>query len=216
MGPRSRELLAPLRRCPLGQRGVPVRHLARRSRSAMRSRARTASPTSASSAGRSTCRPTWRGMCSTRSWRAAARSACGSAARTRSTAAAWRRPIATTATTSASTDHVLEAGLGFAVKLDKASGRFGDFIGREGVLQKKQAGPVAPPRAVPARRIREPLLYGNEAILRDGRVVGYLTSGAYGHHLGAAVGLGYVACSPARAPTPCSAPPTRSRWPASA
>jgi 4-methylaminobutanoate oxidase (formaldehyde-forming) len=40
-----------------------------------------------------------------------------------------------------------------------------------------------------------PLLYGNEAILRDGRVVGYLTSGAYGHHLGAAVGLGYVACS---------------------
>jgi glycine cleavage system aminomethyltransferase T len=41
-----------------------------------------------------------------------------------------------------------------------------------------------------------PLLYGNEAILRDGRVVGYLTSGAYGHHLGAAVGLGYVACGP--------------------
>ena len=41
-----------------------------------------------------------------------------------------------------------------------------------------------------------PLLYGNEAILRDGRVAGYLTSGAYGHHLGAAVGLGYVACGP--------------------
>ena len=26
--------------------------------------------------------------------------------------------------------------------------------------------------------------------------MGYLTSGAHGHHLGAAVGLGYVACSP--------------------
>jgi 4-methylaminobutanoate oxidase (formaldehyde-forming) len=39
-----------------------------------------------------------------------------------------------------------------------------------------------------------PLLYGNEAIWRDGRIAGYLTSGAYGHHLGAAVGLGYVAC----------------------
>ena len=95
----------------------------------------------------------------------------------------------------ASTDHVLEAGLGFAVKLDKAKGRFGDFIGREAVLQRKQAGLsrrlvqflLADPR---------PLLYGNEAILRDGRVVGYLTSGAYGHHLGAAVGLGYVACEP--------------------
>ena len=95
----------------------------------------------------------------------------------------------------ASTDHVLEAGLGFAVKLDKAKGRFGDFLGREAVLQRKQAGLsrrlvqflLADPR---------PLLYGNEAILRDGRVVGYLTSGAYGHHLGAAVGLGYVACTP--------------------
>jgi glycine cleavage system aminomethyltransferase T/glycine/D-amino acid oxidase-like deaminating enzyme len=95
----------------------------------------------------------------------------------------------------ASTDHVLEAGLGFAVKLDKARGRFGDFIGRDGVLRRKQAGLsrrllqflLADPR---------PLLYGNEAILRDGRVAGYLTSGAHGHHLGAAVGLGYVACSP--------------------
>ena len=26
--------------------------------------------------------------------------------------------------------------------------------------------------------------------------MGYLTSGAYGHHLGAAVGLGYVPCEP--------------------
>ena len=52
----------------------------------------------------------------------------------------------------ASTDHVLEAGLGFAVKLDKARGRFGDFLGREGVLQRRAGRPVAPARAVPARR----------------------------------------------------------------
>jgi len=95
----------------------------------------------------------------------------------------------------ASTDHVLEAGLGFAVKPDKAKGRFGDFIGHEAVLRMREAGLsrrlvqflLADPR---------PLLYGNEAILRDGRVAGYLTSGAYGHHLGAAVGLGYVDCRP--------------------
>ena len=31
----------------------------------------------------------------------------------------------------------------------------------------------------------EPLLYHNEAILRDGELIGYLTSGNYGHHLGA-------------------------------
>jgi 4-methylaminobutanoate oxidase (formaldehyde-forming) len=95
----------------------------------------------------------------------------------------------------ASTDHVLEAGLGFAVKVDKARGRFGDFIGRDAVLRQQQDGLsrrlvqflLADPR---------PLLYGNEAIVRNGRIVGYLTSGAYGHHLGGAVGLGYVPCDP--------------------
>jgi 4-methylaminobutanoate oxidase (formaldehyde-forming) len=40
----------------------------------------------------------------------------------------------------------------------------------------------------------EPLLYHNEPVLRDGEIVGHLTSGAYGHHLGGAVGLGYVPC----------------------
>ena len=35
----------------------------------------------------------------------------------------------------------------------------------------------------------------NEAIYRDGVVIGYLTSGNYGHHLGGAIGLGYVKCS---------------------
>jgi glycine cleavage system aminomethyltransferase T/glycine/D-amino acid oxidase-like deaminating enzyme len=95
----------------------------------------------------------------------------------------------------ASTDHVLEAGLGFAVKVDKTKSRFGDFIGREAVLRKRQEG-------LKSRLVQvlladpQPLLYGNEAIVRDGRVVGYLTSGAYGHHLGAAVGLGYVPCDP--------------------
>ena len=38
----------------------------------------------------------------------------------------------------------------------------------------------------------EPLLYHNEPIVRDGEIVGYLSSGAYGHHLGGAMGLGYV------------------------
>ena len=38
----------------------------------------------------------------------------------------------------------------------------------------------------------EPLLYHNEPIYRNGETVGYLTSGNYGHHLGRAIGLGYV------------------------
>lgn len=91
----------------------------------------------------------------------------------------------------ASTDHVLEAGLGFAVRTGKAVARFGHFIGREAVLARREAG-------LSSRLVQflladpEPLLYGNEAIVRDGKIVGYLTSGGFAHHLGAAVGLGYV------------------------
>ena len=90
-------------------------------------------------------------------------------------------------------DHVLEAGLGFAVKIDKPASRFGDFIGREAVLAKKQAG--LSKRLVQFKLDdREPLLYHAEPIWRDGELAGHLTSGNYGHHLGAAIGLGYVAC----------------------
>jgi glycine cleavage system T protein len=87
-----------------------------------------------------------------------------------------------------SEDHVLEAGLGFAVKTSKPN-----FIGREAVLDKKEAG-------LDMRMLQfkltdpEPMLYHNEPILRDGEIVGYLSSGSYGHHLGAAMGLGYVPC----------------------
>ena len=85
-------------------------------------------------------------------------------------------------------DHVLEAGLGFAVKTNKP-----DFIGRDAVLRKKENG-------LNRRLIQfvlndsEPLLYHNEPILRDGELVGHLTSGNYGHTIGAAIGLGYVPC----------------------
>ncbi|WP_135505999.1 GcvT family protein [Roseovarius aestuariivivens] len=85
-------------------------------------------------------------------------------------------------------DHVLEAGLGFAVELEKA-----DFIGKNAILEKQEKG-------LEKRLVQflltdpEPLLYHNEPVLRDGEIVGYLSSGAYGHHLGGAVGLGYVPC----------------------
>jgi 4-methylaminobutanoate oxidase (formaldehyde-forming) len=95
-------------------------------------------------------------------------------------------------------DHVLEAGLGFAVKTDKARSRFGDFIGREAVLRKQQAGCT---RRLLQFRLQDPtpLLYHNEPIWVDGTIVGRITSGAYGHHLGAAIGLGYVPCVPGQA-----------------
>ena len=90
-------------------------------------------------------------------------------------------------------DHVLEAGLGFAVKADKPRGTFGDFIGRNAVLAKRGRGLER--RLVQFKLAdAQPLLYHAEPILQNGAVVGYLTSGAYGHTLGAAIGLGYVPC----------------------
>ncbi|KMW58106.1 Sarcosine dehydrogenase [Candidatus Rhodobacter oscarellae] len=86
-------------------------------------------------------------------------------------------------------DHVLEAGLGFAVKTDKPA-----FIGRDAVLRKKEEG-------LKNRLLQfkltdpEPLLFHNEALIRDGEFVGYLSSGNYGHSLGAAIGMGYVPCA---------------------
>ncbi|MEM7652096.1 MAG: glycine cleavage T C-terminal barrel domain-containing protein, partial [Pseudomonadota bacterium] len=90
-------------------------------------------------------------------------------------------------------DHVLEAGLGFAVKVDKTQSKFGDFVGREAVLKKKQTGLT---RRLLQFKLTdpEPLLFHNEPIWRGNELAGYISSGNYGHHLGAAIGLGYVTC----------------------
>jgi 4-methylaminobutanoate oxidase (formaldehyde-forming) len=90
-------------------------------------------------------------------------------------------------------DHVLEAGLGFCVKLNKPSGRFGDFIGRRAVLEKKEKGLG---RRLVQFKLQDPspLLYHNETIYRDGVSVGRITSGGFGYYLGASIGLGYIPC----------------------
>jgi len=83
-------------------------------------------------------------------------------------------------------DHVLEAGLGFAVKTAKES-----FIGRDAVLKKKEEGLAS--RLVQFKlKDAEPMLYHNEPVIRDGEIVSYVTSANYGHTLGGAIGLGYV------------------------
>ncbi|MBE7484010.1 MAG: GcvT family protein [Polyangiaceae bacterium] len=86
------------------------------------------------------------------------------------------------------TDSVLEAGLGFAVALDKPGG----FLGREAVLAKKAEGPLR-------RRIvqilvtdPEPLMFHAEVVFRSGKPVGYIRAASYGHTLGGAVGLAMI------------------------
>jgi len=90
-------------------------------------------------------------------------------------------------------DTPLEAGLGFAVAWDKDGG----FIGREALLRQKEAG-LRPKRMIQLRLEDEsddaPLLYHEEPIRRDGEIVGSVTSGAWGHRVGASLGMGYVHC----------------------
>ena len=81
------------------------------------------------------------------------------------------------------TDHVLEAGLGFAVDLNKD-----DFIGKAAVLAKKEQ-PLHK-RLVSIQVLdASAMLFHGEVVWRDGVAVGYVRAGSFGHTLGGAVGL---------------------------
>ncbi|MDR5655208.1 GcvT family protein [Ruixingdingia sedimenti] len=87
-------------------------------------------------------------------------------------------------------DTPYQAGLGFAVALDKPGG----FIGREALARQKAAGPLQR-RMVQLKLTggdHPPLMYHHEPILRDGAIVGSVMSGAYGFRVDASLGLGYV------------------------
>jgi 4-methylaminobutanoate oxidase (formaldehyde-forming) len=90
------------------------------------------------------------------------------------------------------TDCPLEAGLGFALALNKPGG----FVGRDAVLARKAANSAAGGMRQRIVQVRvpdpEPLLFHAEVLYRDGRTVGYLRSASYGWTLGGAVGLAMV------------------------
>jgi 4-methylaminobutanoate oxidase (formaldehyde-forming) len=85
------------------------------------------------------------------------------------------------------TDNAFETGLGFFVDFNKPS-----FIGREAALRQKQVG-------TPTRRLcqvlvkdPQPLLFHAEVVRRNGKPVGYVRAGSYGHTLRGAVGLAMI------------------------
>lgn len=84
-------------------------------------------------------------------------------------------------------DTPLQAGLGFAVAWNKPGG----FIGKDALLAQKASG-VNRKLLQFALQDPTPLLYHNEPILRDGVIVGRITSGMFGHALGKSLGMGYV------------------------
>ena len=79
-----------------------------------------------------------------------------------------------------------EAGLDRFVDFRK-----GDFIGRDAALKEKEIGPN--------RRLvtfvvdaAEADCVGDEPVWHDGKVVGWITSGAFCHHVGKSLALGYI------------------------
>ena len=84
-------------------------------------------------------------------------------------------------------DTPLEAGLAFAVAWDKPGG----FLGRAALIEQRARG-VRRRLALFALEDADRLLYHNEPIWRDGQLVGKVSSGMFGHTVGAALGLGFV------------------------
>ena len=81
-----------------------------------------------------------------------------------------------------------EAGLAFACKLDKPI----PFRGREALL-KLRAEPLRRRMVVlTADGAADRMLWGGEAILRDGKPVGFVSSAAFGHTFGCPVAMGYI------------------------
>ena len=65
------------------------------------------------------------------------------------------------------------------------------FLGREALLTQKQAG-VKRRLTIFVIEDPDPVLWGSEPIYRNGKAVGYTTSGSYGHSVGGAIAMGYV------------------------
>jgi glycine cleavage system aminomethyltransferase T/glycine/D-amino acid oxidase-like deaminating enzyme len=82
------------------------------------------------------------------------------------------------------TDNAFETGLGFFVDLNKPS-----FIGRDAALRQKAKWPPTRRLAQVLVKDPEPLLFHAEVVHRNGKPVGYVRAGSYGHSLGGAVGL---------------------------
>jgi glycine cleavage system aminomethyltransferase T/glycine/D-amino acid oxidase-like deaminating enzyme len=78
-----------------------------------------------------------------------------------------------------------EAGLGFAVKMDKD-----DFIGRVALVARRQEGMR---RRLCCLRVDDgTVVMGKEPVLSDGEPVGHVTSAAYGYSVGASIAYAWL------------------------
>jgi glycine cleavage system aminomethyltransferase T/glycine/D-amino acid oxidase-like deaminating enzyme len=84
-----------------------------------------------------------------------------------------------------------QAGVGFAVRLDK-----GDFLGRDAVLERKESVD----KTLACLTIDDPAdtVLGKEPVYVDGRPAGYVTSAAYGYTIGKGIAYAWLPTAAAR------------------
>jgi 4-methylaminobutanoate oxidase (formaldehyde-forming) len=87
-----------------------------------------------------------------------------------------------------------EAGLGFAVRLDK-----GDFIGRDALVERREPG-----RRLVCITLEDPrsVALGSEPVRIEGETVGRVTSGGYGYTVERSIAYAYVPAASSEAGTP--------------
>lgn len=101
-----------------------------------------------------------------------------------------------------------EAGLGFAVRLDK-----GDFIGREALLRARERG-IQRRLCCLVFEDREVAVLGKEPILQGESVLGYVTSANFGYTVGRSIAYGYLPAESAEVGTPVEVEYFGRRYPA--
>ncbi|MGV3553363.1 GcvT family protein [Rhizobium sp.] len=85
-------------------------------------------------------------------------------------------------------DTLLEAGLGFTIDWNKPGG----FMGREATAAQKSAGQLRKRIVCFKLRDPKPVLFREELVRCNGKIVGYISSGVKSFSLGTSIGLGYV------------------------
>ena len=85
------------------------------------------------------------------------------------------------------TDTLIQCGLGFTCDFEKPDG----FLGQERVQAEKAAGVKQLPKRLCSVLVKDPeaMLYHGEIVYRDGKIVGDVRAGSYGHTLGGSIGL---------------------------
>ena len=78
-----------------------------------------------------------------------------------------------------------ESGLDFFINWDKV------FLGKDAALKEKKDGPKKKLVTMTVET-KDIDVTGDEAIMKEGKCVGYVTSGGYAHHLKKSMAMGYL------------------------